>query len=252
MPERQQPFAPVYLHAALVSALLAGFPLAAYLATHLGFGLSLSAALPAIIQAHGQVQIFGWLGLFIMGVSLHFLPRLSGVPLARHRRLLAVPGWLVASAVALRTVAQPALALAPDGRWQPYAMVLGHLPGSGRRDLRGPHRRDCVAPARCGDTPDDPVAATVADSGSRRLAGQWRPAGRRCSRGRHGRRCAGGCRPAATGCGPVHRSRVDPGGLRLRAPGVAPLPACRHDAPAGPAADGHGERSRSWPSSPRT
>ena len=72
MPERQQPFAAVYLHAALGSALLVGLPLAAYLGSHLGFGLSLSAALPAIIQAHGQAQIFGWLGLFIMGVSLHF------------------------------------------------------------------------------------------------------------------------------------------------------------------------------------
>jgi uncharacterized protein involved in response to NO len=124
---RQAPFATFYLHGALLMALGAGFFLAAYLGTHLGFGLPLSVALPAIIQAHGQAQILGWLGLFIMGVSLHFLPRLSGVPLGAYRRWLPLPGWFVVGSVACRSVAQPALALMPEADWPAYALVCSGI-----------------------------------------------------------------------------------------------------------------------------
>ena len=70
-----------FIHAALASALLIGFASASYMASHLGFGLPITAMWPAIVQVHGHTQLAGWLGLFIMGVSLHVPPRLSGVPL---------------------------------------------------------------------------------------------------------------------------------------------------------------------------
>ncbi len=121
-PSRHTAFSKAYLHLGLIASLSSGFGLAAYLAAHLGFGLSISAALPAVIQVHGHTQVFGWLGLFIMGVSLHFLPRLSGVPLVRAR-FISVPGCLVASALALRTAAQPALSLG-DPAWGRPALAL--------------------------------------------------------------------------------------------------------------------------------
>src|SRR5690242_19450729 len=40
------------------------------------------APAPAWIQAHGQAQIFGWVGSFIIGISLFILPRFRGIPLA--------------------------------------------------------------------------------------------------------------------------------------------------------------------------
>ena len=52
------------------------------------------------------MQIFGWGGLLVLGVGLHFLPRLRGTPLAGAR---FAPAALVglAGGLLLRTVAQP-------------------------------------------------------------------------------------------------------------------------------------------------
>jgi hypothetical protein len=38
---------------------------------------------PALIQAHGDAQLFGWTGLFIMGIASHLLPRLRQRPRRR-------------------------------------------------------------------------------------------------------------------------------------------------------------------------
>jgi hypothetical protein len=40
------------------------------------------APAPGWIQAHGQAQIFGWVGSFIIGISLFILPRFRGIALA--------------------------------------------------------------------------------------------------------------------------------------------------------------------------
>lgn len=40
-----------------------------------------SAPRPEWIQAHGQAQIFGWVGSFILGISLYVLPKFRRVPL---------------------------------------------------------------------------------------------------------------------------------------------------------------------------
>lgn len=38
-----------------------------------------------LIQVHGHYQLFGWVGLFVVGVAYHILPRLTGVPLPSYR-----------------------------------------------------------------------------------------------------------------------------------------------------------------------
>src|ERR1051326_5105526 len=52
---------------------------------------SSSAASSAWIQAHGQAQLFGWVGTFILGISLYLLPKTLGRFL-RDFRLLWF-GW---------------------------------------------------------------------------------------------------------------------------------------------------------------
>lgn len=60
----------------------------------------------AVTQAHGHAQIFGWVGLFIMGVAYHVLPRLKATQL--HSRSLAQASfWLVLTGIVLRMIAQP-------------------------------------------------------------------------------------------------------------------------------------------------
>jgi uncharacterized protein involved in response to NO len=49
-----------------------------------------TAASTAWIQAHGQAQLFGWVGTFILGISLYVLPKFMGRFLSRFARAWAV------------------------------------------------------------------------------------------------------------------------------------------------------------------
>lgn len=130
MPDRssQAPFAIGFVHTALAIALTVGFGGAAVLAALLGFELPLGDWWLALVQVHGYAQTFGWLGLFIMGVSLYFIPRFSGAPL-RFPALAHGIYALQAAAVAGRFLGQFCLSLWPGslaGRW-----ALGLAGGAG-------------------------------------------------------------------------------------------------------------------------
>lgn len=94
-----------YVWAALGAALGVGFPLAAYLTLVTGLGFPVGVGFVSFIQTHGHVQLAGWAGLFVMGISLHFIPRLAGVPIARPRWR---PGilWLMIVGLAVRSIGQ--------------------------------------------------------------------------------------------------------------------------------------------------
>ncbi|MCC7262902.1 MAG: hypothetical protein IT369_10305 [Candidatus Latescibacteria bacterium] len=81
IPRAHAPLAQGFVWTALAAALSAGFGAAALLALLLGFELPLADWWLPLVQVHGFAQAFGWLGLFIMGVSLYFVPRFSGTPL---------------------------------------------------------------------------------------------------------------------------------------------------------------------------
>jgi uncharacterized protein involved in response to NO len=101
-------FSTGFVHWGLLLALSAGFGLAALLAGQLAFDLSLGYWWPVLVQVHGHAQVFGWLGLFIMGVSLYFVPRFAGAPL----RFAALAPWsasLLGGGIALRAGALGAL-----------------------------------------------------------------------------------------------------------------------------------------------
>jgi uncharacterized protein involved in response to NO len=100
---------PSFVVAAVGLAISAGFGLggALFLVTRLG--LASGSWWPAAAQAHGHVQLFGWAGLMVLGVGLHFLPRLRGTPLAQPR-LAPVICWLFVVALVVRALGQPLLA----------------------------------------------------------------------------------------------------------------------------------------------
>lgn len=55
---------------------------------------------PAWIQAHGQAQVFGWVGSFILGIGFHSIPRLRNIRFALWKPWATLALWT--SAVALR------------------------------------------------------------------------------------------------------------------------------------------------------
>lgn len=93
-----------YAQAACTLAVLGGFLPGALL-----FLLAPQGAGPAWVataQAHGHTQLFGWVGLMVLGVGFHFLPRL------RSARQLDPPMtgwalWLLLAGIASRLLAQP-------------------------------------------------------------------------------------------------------------------------------------------------
>lgn len=101
-------FHPSYIWAALAIAIVVGFAIGAYLAFVIGYGFPLGEGFSSLIQTHGHLQLVGWAGLFIMGVSLHFLPRLASVPLPSPHRIDRIL-WLMALGLFLRALGQPML-----------------------------------------------------------------------------------------------------------------------------------------------
>ncbi len=122
-----------FVVASVALALTAGFGLGGGLATaeaaHAPIGLWWLAA----AQGHGHVQVFGWIGLMVIGVALHVLPRLRGAPLG-HAAALPVLFLLLVVGLAGRAVAQPLFTAASgSGR----DVLGGVLIGSGVFEVAG-------------------------------------------------------------------------------------------------------------------
>lgn len=122
----QAPFTTVapLLGTALLLGVFGGFLMATVLtvtrAVHARTGLWWIA----LAQAHGHLQLYGWAGLFVLGVAFHFLPRLRGAPLAYP----SAARWiLLAQAVALviRAIAQPLLSADRSGFWRVALIASG-------------------------------------------------------------------------------------------------------------------------------
>ncbi len=93
---------------ALGLAIFSGFALGAHVASVIGLDLPLGKGFYSFIQTHGHVQLIGWAGLFIIGISLHFIPRLAGVPVSRPQRIKQVLGF-VAAGLILRSMGHTVL-----------------------------------------------------------------------------------------------------------------------------------------------
>ena len=97
-----------YVWMALAVAIFGGFALAGHLSFLIGFNRPLGDGFASYIQIHGHLLLIGWTGLFIIGISLHFLPRLSSVPISQPQwipRLL----WLIGTGLLVRFISHSIL-----------------------------------------------------------------------------------------------------------------------------------------------
>ena len=97
-----------FIYAALLIALTAGFGYGALMVGALALGVIPGAWWAPVVQAHGHAQLFGWVGLFVLGMGLYFLPRLYGVKLQGAARTPFALG-LIAGGIILRVLVQPML-----------------------------------------------------------------------------------------------------------------------------------------------
>lgn len=109
MDERPKQATQLYFIAVITSiaiAVLGGFPLGILAALGGGRDIGLGTRWTPLVQAHGHLQLVGFVGLFIVGIAYHVLPRFKNTELALPR--LALPSIaLVAAGAVLRTISQP-------------------------------------------------------------------------------------------------------------------------------------------------
>ena len=124
----QQPFTRVapLIRAALLLGAGGGFVLATILTLTVALHLPPGTWWAALAQAHGHLQLYGWAGLFVLGVAFHFLPRLRGTPLVFPQFLPWLLGLLV-SGMLLRALSQPLLAATGAGMYRLLLIGSGVL-----------------------------------------------------------------------------------------------------------------------------
>jgi uncharacterized protein involved in response to NO len=124
----QQPFARVapLLRMALLSGTGGGFVLATILTLTAAFAVSIGPWWSATAQAHGHLQLYGWAGLFMLGVAFHFLPRLRGAPLVASWLIPWILGILV-TGLLLRALSQPFFAATGAAIWAVLLVASGVL-----------------------------------------------------------------------------------------------------------------------------
>ncbi len=103
---RQAEFQVGYIWVALATAIIAGFAIGAHLSFVIGFDFPVGKGFYSFIQTHGHVQVVGWAGLFIIGITLHLIPRLASVPLS-HPHWIPRILWLMAAGLLLRSAGHP-------------------------------------------------------------------------------------------------------------------------------------------------
>ncbi|MHB8632037.1 MAG: hypothetical protein ACYC9W_08935, partial [Candidatus Limnocylindria bacterium] len=144
------PAVALFAATSLLLAVTVGFSLGLWLLLARVWGVSLFGAnWLVLVQVHGLLQLFGFAGLFAMGVALHALPRFRGA--ASPPTALWLTAYLgILGGLALRAVAQPV----PDLPGRGALLLIGGallcagalaFSGAALRALatgRNPHRPD--------------------------------------------------------------------------------------------------------------
>jgi uncharacterized protein involved in response to NO len=117
-----------FLWWAIGLTLTAGFGQGMLLFLHLAAGQPSGLWWVAAVQAHGHVQLFGWAGMFALGIGLFFLPRLRGCP-APSPRAVRTAAWLMGGGLTMRALAQPAVAALDAGGLRTGAGLVLALSG---------------------------------------------------------------------------------------------------------------------------
>ncbi len=107
-----------YIRAAILIAFWAGLNMGTHVAFMVGFNYELGKGYHAYIQTHGYLQLMGWAGLFIMGVSIHFLSRLAHMERVK-KSIIDFIYYLMVSGLILRFIAHSILPYLNDSAWFP-------------------------------------------------------------------------------------------------------------------------------------
>src|SRR5262249_12960678 len=105
-----------FFKAGILVVLSLGAAWGAWLLLRLGLEGSSRAAGLHEINAHGHAQIFGWVGLFVMGFAYQAFPRFKHTNLA-HPWLAFASLGLMATGLVVRSVCEPAASLAGAPVW---------------------------------------------------------------------------------------------------------------------------------------
>jgi hypothetical protein len=95
-----------FFKAGIVVVLTLGAAWGAYLLLRIAWVGSFTAAGLHEVNAHGHAQIFGWVGLFVMGFAYQAFPRFKHTTLS-HPRLAHATLWLLLVGLACRSVLEP-------------------------------------------------------------------------------------------------------------------------------------------------
>lgn len=117
-----------YVFAAIIIALTAGFGYATILVEAVAHKIPLGAWWVALAQAHGHAQLFGWAGLFVLGVGLFFIPRLRGTTLS-YPQLAPYALACYCLGIGLRALSQPLSAIADTSMPLPSSIAALGRPG---------------------------------------------------------------------------------------------------------------------------
>jgi hypothetical protein len=101
-----------FFKAGIVVALTLGAAWGAYLLLRIGWSGSFRAAGLHEVNAHGHAQIFGWVGLFVMGFAYQAFPRFKHASLS-HPRLAVASLVLILIGIVGRSVGEPLAASWP-------------------------------------------------------------------------------------------------------------------------------------------
>lgn len=95
-----------FLVASLLLAVLVGFVLGVHVTVSRLLDIGRPERTADLIQAHGQVQLLGFAGLYVIGMSLRLLPRFAGAPL-QLAGLLPLVLWSMVASLLLRAAVMP-------------------------------------------------------------------------------------------------------------------------------------------------
>jgi hypothetical protein len=110
-----------FFKAAIAVVLSLGAVWGAWLLLRIAWTGAFTAAGLHEVNAHGHAQIFGWVGLFVMGFAYQAFPRFKHTTLS-HPRLAYATLWLMLAGLVSRCVCEP---LAGSPSWTAVAAVAG-------------------------------------------------------------------------------------------------------------------------------
>lgn len=95
-----------FVKTAIILTLTVGVTFGAIILSYIAIKLNFHSIYYVLIQAHGHAQLFGWVGLCVMGFALYIIPRVKNTEL-KHRSLVNICYGFIVAGLSLRIILQP-------------------------------------------------------------------------------------------------------------------------------------------------